>query len=208
MACVPLDPLCSSHLDTHGTIRCCSLQWHCCVPQDLISLLWGFAALKELQQRHSADTGPGPAQQQQQQQPGPASASSSLEPDFIDAVSKELFAALDTPSPSEPPHPQDLTDVAVALSQLGLRSAAVARLMEAVAHEVYRQLSNRHSMNGRWAADVLCAHAWLVNDRCVAAKQGGGMQNVLHGSKARLGCMGCDVAPPACAYLCAGQCWH
>lgn len=122
--------------------------------QDLISLLWGFAALKELQQRHSDATGTGTAQQQQP--PGPASASSSVEPDFIDAVSKELFAALDTPSPSEPPHPQDLTDVAVALSQLGLRSAAVARLMEAVAHEVYRQLSNRHSMNGRWAALRCC----------------------------------------------------
>eukprot|EP00775_Hariotina_reticulata_P003456 gene3456-3727_t len=45
----------------------------------------------------------------------------------------------------DPWHPEDLTDAVVGLAATGLKTQRTAELLDAVAHEVYRQLSNRHS---------------------------------------------------------------
>jgi len=45
----------------------------------------------------------------------------------------------------DPWHPEDLTDAVVGLAAAGLKTQHTAELLDAVAHEVYRQLSNRHS---------------------------------------------------------------
>ncbi|KAG1655977.1 hypothetical protein FOA52_008678 [Chlamydomonas sp. UWO 241] len=52
--------------------------------------------------------------------------------------------------------PQDITDIAWGLAASGHRSPAVGRLVDAVAHEAYRQLSNRHSLSAAFLpADIV-----------------------------------------------------
>lgn len=47
----------------------------------------------------------------------------------------------------EPWHAEDLADVVAGLAAAGYASPAAARLLDAAGHEVYRQLSNRHSVS-------------------------------------------------------------
>jgi hypothetical protein len=53
----------------------------------------------------------------------------------------------------DPWHPEDLTDAAAGLAAAGFRSQVAATLLDAIAHEVYRQLSNRHSAAGSFTVE-------------------------------------------------------
>jgi hypothetical protein len=53
----------------------------------------------------------------------------------------------------DPWHPEDLTDAAAGLAAAGIQSQAAAQVLDAIAHEVYRQLSNRHSAAGSFTVD-------------------------------------------------------
>jgi hypothetical protein len=53
----------------------------------------------------------------------------------------------------DPWHPEDLTDAAAGLAAAGYKSQAAAQVLDAIAHEVYRQLSNRHSAAGSFTVE-------------------------------------------------------
>lgn len=79
---------------------------------------------------------------------------------------------------TEPWHPEDLTDAVTGLAAAaaaaaspgqvgpGFKSQAAAGLLDAAAHEVYRQLSNRHSTAGTFTVDgvVLLLEAYCDLD--------------------------------------------
>lgn len=65
----------------------------------------------------------------------------------------------------EPWQPEDLTNAVVGVAAVQHKSAAAAAMLDAAAHEVCRQLSNRHSSAAAFTVDgvidVLNAHANL-----------------------------------------------
>ncbi|GLI66650.1 hypothetical protein VaNZ11_010572 [Volvox africanus] len=113
----------------------------------LASLLWGYAALL---QTGNTETGPAAGD-----------ASGAVEMDVLisssgvkqaaglglDVLARRAAELVRAYGNSEPVAAVELADVAWALSMIRHRSSACAQLAEAVAHEVFRQLSNRSSIN-------------------------------------------------------------
>ncbi|KIZ00201.1 hypothetical protein MNEG_7760 [Monoraphidium neglectum] len=63
----------------------------------------------------------------------------------MDELCRVVADDIDASTAVAPAAAEDLTDLADGVAAAGRRSAASAKLLDAVAHEVYRQLSNRHS---------------------------------------------------------------
>lgn len=121
-----------------------------------MSLLWAFGKLEQLQPSHPA-AGASRSSSSRTRQAFLSSLCRhsadliQLSNNTVDAASSPAAAAAASMSPSaapvlsEPCHPDDLADTVVGLAACRHKDAAAAALLDAVAHEVYRQLSNRHS---------------------------------------------------------------
>ncbi|KAG2499264.1 hypothetical protein HYH03_002842 [Edaphochlamys debaryana] len=141
----------------------------------LVSVLWGYSALLQAaeagQQADAEAEGAGEGVEwdgaEGRRLAAPAAAGRRLGPEHLkadlalltqpagpslDALARRLAELLPLSyGAGEPVAAAELTDCAWALSVIGRRSPATAQLAEAVAHEVYRQVSNRYSLQAPFA---------------------------------------------------------
>lgn len=149
-----------------------------------MSLLWAYGKLTQLQQQqHKATCGTQTAADNRRSRSSTGSTSLRTHQQFVSMLCNHIThliqlsnntadganaaaASLNPGSSSdltEPWHPDDLTDSITGLAAAAssapatFKSQSAACLLDASAHEVYRQLSNRHSTAGSFTVESLVA---------------------------------------------------
>ncbi|GFR51990.1 hypothetical protein Agub_g14522, partial [Astrephomene gubernaculifera] len=194
---------------------------------DLVSLLWGYAALllvatPDMQQSQRQQQVEG-AVGRSKRQPGldpckvfaPDTGSTTADGFRVDArpsldhlarrTADLLTASYGTGEPVAAA--AELTDLAWALSVIDQRSAATAQLAEAIAHEVYRQLSNRYSLQAPFTAGdivkIVQSYAQMgLTDGSIARMYDAVGSHVA--KRIRAGHVGAMTRPADCAALLQG----
>ncbi|KAF5827205.1 hypothetical protein DUNSADRAFT_1143 [Dunaliella salina] len=110
---------------------------------DLTSILWGYAALLQMAS-HTDEAEPSSSSGST-----PISEAGSA---LVDALAAEMAARMLHSARGRGLQPADLADLAWALNACGRRSPQVTSLAEAVAAEVFFQISDRHSLKAPFTA--------------------------------------------------------
>ncbi|GLC53919.1 hypothetical protein PLESTB_000887000 [Pleodorina starrii] len=160
-----------SWLGSSGTVEALAVGQEAGRFSSLASLLWGYAALLLRAGEGGVEAAAAATAAEVAAAAGGGGGSEVAGPG-LDALALRAAELIRAYGSSEPVAAVEMADVAWALSIIGRRSPAVAQLAEAVAHEVYRQLSNRSSLHAPFEAGELVKVVRAYADMRLAGADG------------------------------------